>query len=501
MTPPHEGHDEEFLSWDDPHAAEHHLEINIESEERVELLSVGVDIGSATSHMVFSKITVEKRGTRYVTVGRDAVYESPIMLTPYDGPDLIDGAALAAYVEAQFAASGFDREDVDTGALILTGVALDRANARSIGDVFAREAGKMVAVSAGDNMECILAARGSGALDRSAETDSDLLHIDIGGGTAKLVLCRQGAPVGNTAVDVGARLVVTDEDGVIVRAEEAGRRVARQLGIDVELGKRLGDEDKTRIAEYLVNELLAVARLDGDGTSELLRTPALPKFTLSAVCFSGGVSEYIYRRQEQTFGDLGPFLAEAIRARLDPTDIEVFDTPTPGIRATVLGASQYTVQLSGSTIFVSDMGGLPIRNVPVCAPPFEMLDLNAAAVADELVRTLEQFDLLTGSQPVAIAYQWDGLATYARLDEFCRGVVLGLSRRPQDADSPVVLVSEDDIGRLIGSHLARERAEGRAVISVDCVQTGAFAFIDIGRPIAGSASVPVVIKSLVFPGE
>lgn len=478
-----------------------HPEINIESEERVDLLSVGVDIGSATSHMVFSKITVEKRGTRYITVGREAVYESPVILTPYDGPDLIDAAALSAYVEAQFEAAGLARDDVDTGALILTGVALDRANAKTIGEVFAREAGKMVAVSAGDNMECILAARGSGALELSADSACDLLHIDIGGGTSKLALCRQGMPTANTAVDVGARLVVTDDDGVVVRAEDAGRRVGRELGIAVELNKRITDEDKAHLADHLAGQLLAAARIDGDGSSGLLRGPALPSFTPSAVCFSGGVSEYIYQRQERTFGDLGPFLAQAIRARLDPARIKLVDLPTPGIRATVLGASQYTVQLSGSTIWVSHPDSLPVRNVPVCAPSFDMDKLDARAIADALARMLERFDLLGTTQPVAIAYQWDGLATYGRIDEFCHGIILGMSRRPRDADSVLVLVSEDDVGRLIGSHLAAERAAGRAVISVDCVQTDAFAFIDIGRPIAGSASVPVVIKSLIFPGD
>src|ERR1700744_550795 len=187
-------------------------------------MSVGVDIGSATWHMGFSKITVEKRGTRYVTVGREALYESPIILTPYNGLDLIDPEALEKYVEAQFEFANLSRDEVDTGALILTGVALDRANSRTIGDGFAREAGKMVAVSAGDNMECVLAAKGPGALAYSEALDGDLLNIDIGGGTAKMVICRSGSPVANVAVDVGARLIVTDDDGVIVRLEQAGAR-------------------------------------------------------------------------------------------------------------------------------------------------------------------------------------------------------------------------------------------------------------------------------------
>ena len=475
--------------------------LNIESEERVELLSVGVDIGSATTHLVFSRITVEKQGTRYVTVGREALYESPIILTPYDGPDLIDPSALATYVDEQFAAADLHRDEVDTGALILTGVALDRANSRAIGDVFAREAGKMVAVSAGDNMECVLAARGSGALDASASLDGDLLHIDIGGGTAKLVLCRSGAPAANVAVDVGARLVVTNGDGVVVRLEAAGQRVADILGIALAVGSSISDADRKRIAEHLAGELLAVARIAGDGSSTLLRGEPLPDFVPTAVSFSGGVSEYIYRRQTETFHDLGPLIAEAVRDRLDATSVRLVDSATAGIRATVLGASQYTVQLSGSTIYVSDPEGLPLRNYQVLAPLFDMVDLSAAAVTETLVRALEQFDLLDAKQPVAIAYVWDGLATFARLDEFCAGIADGMARRTGDTDSAIVLISEDDIGRLVGSHLAVERSPGRAVVSVDCVETGDFAFIDIGTNIAGSASVPVVIKSLVFPGD
>lgn len=476
-------------------------EVNIESEERIELLSVGVDIGSATSHMVFSKITVEKVGTRYVTVGREAIYESPVMLTPYDRQDLIDRAALSEYVEAQFEAAGLRRDDVDTGALILTGVALDRANSRTIGDVFAREAGKMVAVSAGDNMECVLAAKGSGALERSERMTGVLLHIDIGGGTAKMVLCREGAPVAQLAVDVGARLVVTDDDGVIVRLEEAGARVGHALGTEFRLGLRITDEDKTRIAGYLVDELLKSARITGDGKSPLLRGDPLPPFEAGAVSFSGGVSEYIYRREEQTFSDLGPFLARAIHDRLSRTDLELVENPSAGIRATVLGASQYTVQLSGSTIYVSDYEGLPVRNVQVVAPQFDMENLSPEGIAEALRSSLAQFDLLDAEQPVAVSYLWSGLATYHRIDEFCEGISAGMAARTQDTDSAIVLVSEDDIGRLIGSHLATERAGGRPVVSVDCVDTGDFAFVDIGRPIAGSAAVPVVIKSLVFPTE
>lgn len=476
-------------------------EVNIESEERIELLSVGVDIGSATSHMVFSKITLEKRGTRYVTVDRKALFESPIILTPYDGPELIDPLALNEYVEAQFQAAGLNRGNVDTGALILTGVALDRANSRTIGEVFAHETGKMVAVSAGDNMECVLAAKGSGALQHSESMVGDLLNIDIGGGTSKMVVCRSGTPVAHVAIDVGARLIVTDNDDVIVQLEEAGARVGRALGLELAVGGRATRADKHKIAEYLVKELLAAARVTGDGQSVLLRGQPLPPFDIAALSFSGGVSEYIYQRQADTFNDLGPSLALALRNRLHNTSVRLVEYPTPGIRATVLGASQYTVQLSGSTIYVSEPTSLPTRNVQVVAPTFDLTTLSAKGICSALKHALVEYDLIDSKQPVAISYLWDGLASYYRIDEFCRGIAAGMAARSQDTDSAMVLVSQDDIGRLIGSHLATECVPARPVVSVDCVETGDFDFIDIGQPISGSASVPVVIKSLVFPAS
>src|SRR3954454_16986301 len=206
------------------------------AEDHIELTSVGVDIGSSTSHLLFSRIVLERVDNRYQTVERRVLHESDILFTPYIDETTIDGNKLGYFISRQYDLARLHRSDVDTGALILTGVALLRENARSIGDLFSQEAGKFVAVSAGDNLESTMAAYGSGAAERSREIDGVVINVDIGGGTTKLVVCRQGRAEELAAIDVGARLVAYDEGGTIVRLEPAGRQIGEAVGLDLKVG-------------------------------------------------------------------------------------------------------------------------------------------------------------------------------------------------------------------------------------------------------------------------
>src|SRR6202051_4538090 len=205
-------------------------------EDEIVLLSVGVDIGSSTSHLVFSRIVLERLDSRYVVTTRETFYESDILLTPYSAEETIDADALGAFIERQYRDAKVDPDEIDTGALILTGVAVRRRNARRIGELFARQAGKMVAVSAGDNLETVMAAYGSGAGARSIRHPATGMNSDAGGGTSKIAVCADGKVIDVTALDVGARLVVLDEARRIVRLEEAGRRFGAELGLKLEPG-------------------------------------------------------------------------------------------------------------------------------------------------------------------------------------------------------------------------------------------------------------------------
>jgi ethanolamine utilization protein EutA len=473
-------------------------------EDEIVVLSVGVDIGSSTSHLVFSRIVLERLDSRYVVTQRETFYQSDILLTPYskEGDEEIDSAALGAFIEQQYKDAKVDPDEIDTGALILTGVAVRRRNARKIGELFARQAGKMVAVSAGDNLETVMAAYGSGAVARSIRDKATVMNVDIGGGTSKIAVCADGKVVDLTAVDVGARLVCIDEARRIVRVEEAGRRFGTELGIKLDLGMELAPEAARALAARMADSLYNAMRGGSPkaGGSGLIRLdPLTYRETIGQITFSGGVSEYIYGREATTFGDLGVLLAQEIRARVEGWGPAI-ERSNEGIRATVVGASQYTTQVSGSTIYVSPMEALPLRNVPVIAPtmPIEVDAIEPAAVAAAIKAVLKRLDLGEGDTPVAVFVPWRGSATFHRLDGFCRGAVEGLSDILARGH-PLVLAGDGDVGGLLGIHLREEMRIENAIISVDGLELKDFDFIDIGTMLPSSGAVPVVIKSLIFP--
>src|SRR6266545_3786379 len=471
-------------------------------EDEICLLTVGVDIGSSTSHLVFSRIVLERLDARYVVSERETFYQSDILLTPYAAEEDIDADALGAFIARQYADAKVDPDEIDTGALILTGVAVRRRNARKIGELFARQAGKMVAVSAGDSMETVMAAHGSGAIARSIRDKATVMNVDVGGGTSKIAVCVDGRVTDVTALDVGARLICLDPAGRIERVEEAGRRFGTEHGISLDAGKQLAPEAARALAAGMAERLFEAmrGRSPAAGGSGLLRLEPLSiGAAIDQVTFSGGVAEYNYGREATTFGALGVLLTQEIRTRVEGWGPKL-ERSNEGIRATVVGASQYTTQVSGSTIYVSPMETLPLRNVPVIAPtlPLDAEVIDAAVVSSAIKAVLRRLDLGAGDTPVALFVPWSGSATFQRLDAFCKGAVDGLSD-VLARGHPLVLAGDGDVGGLLGIHLREEMRIGNAIVSVDGLELKDFDYIDIGVMLPTSGAVPVVIKSLIFP--
>ena len=477
---------------------------NLAEDDEICVLSAGVDIGSSTSHLVFSRILLERLDSRYVVTQRETFYQSDILLTPYSAEETIDAEALGAFIARQYKDAQIDPDEIDTGALILTGVAVRRRNARAIGELFARQAGKLVAVSAGDSLETVMAAFGSGAAARSIRERATVMNVDVGGGTSKIAVCAEGKVVDLTAVDIGARLVCLDAGGRITRIEEAGRRFGVELGIDLSPG-RLLEPDSTRALAACMADRLFEAMRGGKpvaGGASLLRLePLAIRVPADQLTFSGGVSEFIYGREAGAFNDLGPLLANEIRARAEGWGPRL-EASNEGIRATVIGASQYTIQLSGSTIFVAPLDALPLRNVPVIAPalPLDPETVEPGAIAHAIEAMLKRLDLATGESPVAVFVPWRGSATFQRLDAFCRGAVEGLSRILARGH-PLILAGDGDVGGLLGIHLREEMRIENPIVSIDGLELKEFDYIDIGAMLESSGAVPVVIKSLIFPAS
>src|SRR5471030_169296 len=203
--------------------------------DNVEFTTVGIDIGSSTSHLMFSRVHLRRQAhqlsSRFVVIERKTLWSSPIRLTPFVDDDTIDAAQLATFVDDAYRSAGLSRDDVDTGAVILTGEAVKRKNASAIAALFASDAGKFVCASAGHHMECVLAAHGSGAAALSKTRGKAVLNCDIGGGTTKLGLCSGGHVIATCAFAVGGRLIAFDESGAVARLDEPAVTMARAYNV------------------------------------------------------------------------------------------------------------------------------------------------------------------------------------------------------------------------------------------------------------------------------
>jgi ethanolamine utilization protein EutA len=477
--------------------------------DNVELTTVGIDIGSSTSHLMFARVHLQRLSTalssRFVVIDRKILWQSPILLTPYRPDYTIDVDDLAGFIGGCYAYAGIEPETVDSGAVILTGEALKRRNARAIADLFSEEAGKFVCASAGHHMECQMAAHGSGAIALSRGHNATLLNVDIGGGTTKFALIEKGRILATCAVAVGGRLIVEDGADGLARVEPPAEEVARALGIALVPGETLAPDDRRRIAVRMARLIMGLIdlRQPGELARRLMVTDAWPAGLgnkgIDAMTFSGGVAEYLYKRETRRFGDLGSDLAEELRHALaHRRDLPPVWDPGQGIRATVIGAAQFSVQISGNTILVADPDKLPLQNLPVLACDFPLdEDIAPDAVAAVVRGALSRADFAEGESPVALSFPWRGDPSHARLHALADGICAALPRTLQEA-MPLVLLIDGDVGKSLGRIIRHEIASAADVIAIDGVQLKEFDYVDIGSVITLTNVVPIIIKSLLF---
>jgi ethanolamine utilization protein EutA len=508
-----------FHEGDEPHV--HELTVDQKGKlteyiwkvENVELTTVGIDIGSSTSHLVFARVRLQRKtqslSSQVVVVDRQTLWKSPIMMTPFrpgTGQD-IDAGALGEFVAACHRDAGLAPAAIDTGAVVLTGEAIKRANARAIAELFATGSGDFVCASAGHHLESVLAAHGSGVVARSRDGRA-ILNVDIGGGTTKLALVKGGQVLSTCAFAVGGRALVLDAEGRVTRLDESARLAAAHAGVVLRLGERPAPGSVDRVVEALARAAVGfIAGVPPDAFARsLLLTEPLERETLpESIAFSGGVAEYVYGREERDFGDIARGLAERIEAACRAHEIGLaLVEPAERIRATVIGASQFTVQVSGKTIHVTHDADLPLRNVPVVAPRLPLEEsVSAKDVAESIVAAMARSPAEEAA-PVALALRWRGDPDYPRNRALAEGIALALAPRDPPPGGcrlpPLVLLLDGDIGRTLGHILEHELRLGRDVVSIDGIQLREFDFVDIGAPLQPANVVPVVIKSLLFPG-
>ncbi|HEY8578988.1 MAG TPA: ethanolamine ammonia-lyase reactivating factor EutA [Beijerinckiaceae bacterium] len=471
--------------------------------EEIPLLTVGVDVGSASVQVVVSRLAMRGPGEplamRRQAKARETLHLSPILPTPFEN-GRIDAARLRAIVDRALAAAGVTPDDVDAGVVLLTGAAARHENAAAIVETLAEDIGDLVSAAAGDRLEAMLAAHGSGAVARSRAEGSRLLSVDIGGATTKIALVDAGQVVAATALPVGARQAAFDFDGRVTRLDPEAARWAQRAGVSWTLGGRAEPAEMQAVAEAMAAE--AADALRGAAPPERLLLPPLPSLAgVQGAVVSGGVAEYVHGRETRDFGDLGWRLGRALRRRWDAGEI-----PIPlleggeGIRATALGASQFSVQMSGRTSFITAPAALlPRRNLPVVSAAYDFsgaVDPAALAAAIRARRALCEDDDPRGAS--ALALRWRGEPSHARLLAAAQGVAAGLADRIA-AGAPLYLLLEGDVAANLGAVLREECGVTNDILALDGVALRAFDRVDIGRLRLPSGMIPLTVKTLLFP--
>lgn len=186
-----------------------------------QLLSVGIDIGTTTTQVIFSHLELVNRAAvsqvpRYEFIKREISWQSPVFFTPVDKQGGLKEAELKTLILEQYQAAGIAPESVDSGAIIITGESAKTRNARPAVMALSRSLGDFVVASAGPHLESVIAGHGAGAQTLSEQRLCRVLNIDIGGGTANYALFDAGKISGTACLNVGGRLLETDSQGRVV---------------------------------------------------------------------------------------------------------------------------------------------------------------------------------------------------------------------------------------------------------------------------------------------
>jgi ethanolamine utilization protein EutA len=475
---------------------------DIEGIEQLTLTSVGIDIGSSTSHLLFSRLTLRREGAshsaQFKVTNREILWSSPILLTPYLSKTLIDFERIKDFIHDCYHSADLHTHDVDTGAVVITGEALKKENAEPISTYFARASGKFICASAGPHHEALLAAYGSGAVQLSKASKSRILNVDMGGGTTKLSLIDKGTLTATAAINIGARLIAFDEHDKISRIEDAGKILSAEAGQKRAVGAVLTEDEKQKIGALMGDTLIDVLQYGSEIqplTKRLMITPPLKDFRgiadVDYLVFSGGVAEYIYRHTEKKFGDLGAYLGGRLRSYLDTLPRGTLLEPTQGIRATVIGASEYTIQVSGATSFFTSTASLPAYGLKAVY----VGHVTGTSFSLGLKKAFEKYDIPAFGPGMALSLSIEGDLNYDTLRDVAAGLAQAAKAAP---DAPLILTIEQDVARTLGTILKNEFTLPNELISIDGISVGDLDYIDIGKPVSMMEVFPVTVKSLLF---
>lgn len=470
------------------------------------IMSVGIDIGTSTTQLIFSRLTIENLATSYTVprisiVKKEVTYRSEIYFTPLLSQTEIDAAKVKDIIQKEYRQANMKPSDLQTGAVIITGETARKQNANSVLSSLSDMAGDFVVATAGPDLESVLSAKGAGTDRISEENRETVANIDIGGGTSNIAFFQKGSLKGTSCLDIGGRLIKV-ESGRISYIFPTIQKLASRHGISVKVGDRAEEKTLFAVCEQMAHQLAMALHLEEPDefhkelyTNQGRPLPREPK--IQAVTFSGGVAECMLHDTERDvfrYGDIGILLGRAVAGCKAFRTIKQYPSAET-IRATVVGAGTHTTDVSGSTISYA-REKLPIKNIPVLRVAEE--DENDPDAFRSAIRTgLALYQSEGETEQVAISFSGQNYSSFAQIQDLTRIVAEGAEAVIRGG-YPLIIVVENDIAKALGNALNVLLERKKEVICIDGIHAQNGDYIDIGEPVAEGRVVPVVTKTLIF---
>ena len=477
--------------------------------DKTAILSVGIDVGTSTTQVVFSKLQMDNAGgyfsvPRVAIVDKEVVYKSEVYMTPLKTDVLIDTEALRDIVADEFRKAGYRPEDTDSGAVIITGESARKENSDAVLKSLSDFAGDFVVSAAGPDMDSLIAGKGSGAWQYSMDHHCRVANLDIGGGTTNVVLFEDGETLARGCLDIGGRLICMNPQGIITKVSPAAAVMAQAAGVSVSVGDRCDELKLTAVTRQMaaaLNAYLGVGTKDIDAILRQIKTPGSSDFPVpekvQAVFFSGGVADLIYHESADTwaYGDIGVLLGRAIRESRLFTDFQKME-PGETIRATVVGAGTYTTTISGSTITYSD-DIFPLKNIPVIKLDEELQEACFAGETEPVIRRIQWALGQNDAEHFILAMPGKRDPGYTEMKRAAASI-RQIMDRVQPPGEPILLVIESDIAKAMGQMIRQQPDLKRQVVAIDSIHVEDGEYVDMGKPMMNGMVIPVVVKTLIF---
>jgi ethanolamine utilization protein EutA len=472
-----------------------------------QILSVGIDIGTSTTQLVFSKLYIENRASvasipRINIVGKEIIYKSDIYFTPLISNTEIDADSIKKIIENEYAKAGIDYKKVRTGAVIITGETARKENASQIVYSLSDLAGDFVVATAGPVLESIIAGKGTGAEQLSKDNLKTVANLDIGGGTTNIAVFKDGNLIDTTCLNIGGRLIKFQEKtNRIIYISEKIKYLLEKGAIRLKEGMLAdaGELDKLmKKATSILDEVLGFKPVSPVLEKMLVGNDLKRNYKIDYVTFSGGVADYIYNNNNDDvfkFNDIGPLLGMSIK-KFSVISKDKIKKGKETIRATVVGAGIHTTELSGSTITYSP-GVLPLRNIPI----LKLFDNDQEENYEMLDKVIEQkiswYLLENEVQQLAISFKGMKNPSFKMVQFIAKKIIKGMQKLIVN-DKIIIVVIENDFAKVLGQTISRLLNAKHKVICIDSVKLNNEDYIDIGKPVADGRVVPIIIKTLVF---